>query len=68
MHMERLSENIPSFCLRGGDLNIIFFKILGLRSARQGFTDCSVVKNSPASAGHMGWIPDRGGSHVPRSN
>ena len=24
MYMERLSENIPSFCLRSGDLNIIF--------------------------------------------
>lgn len=33
---------------------------------REGFPDGSVVKNPPASAGQMGWIPDLGSSRFPR--
>ena len=31
---------------------------------KQGFSDGSVVKNLPANAGDMGWIPDSGRSHT----
>ena len=32
----------------------------------EGFPGDSVVKNSPVSAGDMGFIPDLGKPHVPR--
>ena len=34
----------------------------------KGFLGGSVVKNLPANAGDMGWIPDSGRSHMPQSN
>ena len=45
-----------------------FFFFLTLKDARKGFPSGSVVKNLPANAGDVRWIPDLGRSHMPRSN
>ena len=34
------------------------------KTSTQGFPGDSVVKNPPANAGDMGWIPDPGRSHM----
>ena len=39
-----------------------------LKSKDRGFPCSSMVKNSPANARNMGFIPDLRGSHMPRSN
>ena len=41
---------------------------LPLKRRDEGFPGGSVVKNLPANARDTGWIPDLGGSHMPRSN
>ena len=37
-----------------------------IKKSAKGFPGGSVVKNLPANAGGMGWIPDAGRSHMPQ--
>ena len=46
----------------------IAMKINEPQNLDQGFPGVLLVKNSPASAGDMGSIPELGRSHMPRSN
>ena len=39
-----------------------------LKIKPRGFPGGAVVKNPPANAGDMGWIPGPGRSHMPQSN
>ena len=39
-----------------------------IKKSAKGFPGGSVVKNPPANAGDMGWIPGVGKSHMPQSD